>query len=663
MGFDNKEPGFTDKELGMDRRITRRDFMQGAAMTIGVAAASRAPLFAQSTSTAGEAQNGVGYGPAALHGMRGSHEGSFQVAHSLRDGTFWHNAGQPLDTGESYDLVVVGGGISGLSSARFFHEAAGKNARVLILENHDDFGGHAKRNEFEVNGKFILGYGGTYAIESPAPYSPVARRVVRELGIDVSSYAKVSNDKLYGDLGLRQKIFFDKETFGADRLTVSPYSRWGSELPGDAAQRWRDFAAESPMTDAAKADLKRLYELNTDFYPGLASDVKKAKLARMSYADYLTYTVKADPQVVALLQAHPQPLYGLGIDAVSAQDAWGLGLPGFGGLKLTPEPGPGMGRDAQRNDEAEKYFFHFPDGNASIARMLVRGLVPNAIGGSTAEDIVTQQVRYDQLDQLSNSTRIRLNSTVVRVRHRGDMATAKEVEISYVQQGKLYTVKTAHCVLACWHPVIPYLTDELSADQKAALRSAEKVPIVYTNVAIRNWQSFAKLQASSIYSPGCWFSEASLDHRVSIGDYHCTTKPEEPIVLTMHRYPGSPGLPGREQHRAGRADLYVTSFDTFERNIRSQLARSVGSGGFDPAEDITAITVNRWPHGYAYQYNSLWDPFWLAGTRPPCVTARQPYGRVTIANADADAYAYTDCAIDQAYRAITELNVGKLTEG
>jgi spermidine dehydrogenase len=322
-----------------------------------------------------------------------------------------------------------------------------------------------------------------------------------------------------------------------------------------------------------------------------------------------------------------------------------------------------MGRDAQRNDEAEKYFFHFPDGNASIARMLVRGLVPNAIGGSTADDIVVQQVRYGQLDQPANPTRIRLNSTVVRVRHLGDLAAAKEVEISYVQQGRLYTVKAAHCILACWHPVIPYLTSEISAGQKDALRTAEKVPIVYTNVAIKNWKSFAKLQASSIYSPGCWFSEASLDHRVSLGGYQCTTSPDEPIVLTMHRYPCSPGLPAREQHRAGRADLYATSFDTFERNIRGQLARSLGDGGFDPAEDIAAITVNRWPHGYAYQYNSLWDQFWLAGTKPPCVIARQPYGRVAIANADADAYAYTDCAINQAYRAVTELNVGKLAEG
>jgi spermidine dehydrogenase len=654
---------FTDKELGMDRSITRRDFMNGAAMTIGATLASKAPLFAQTTASPQERQNGAGYDPPALHGMRGSHQGAFEVAHSLRDNTFWRNAGAPVNTGESYDLVVVGGGISGLSSARFFHEAAGKNAKVLILENHDDFGGHAKRNEFEVNGTFMLGYGGTYAIESPAPYSPVAKRVVRELGIDVSSYAKVANDKLYGELGLRPKIFFDKETFGADRLTISPYSRWGSALPGNTAQRWQQFAAQSPMNDKAKADLQRLYELDVDFYPGLTSEVKKAKLARMSYADYLVHVVKVDPQVIALLQAHPQPLYGLGIDAVSAQDAWGLELPGFEGLKLDPSYGPGMGRDARHNDEAEAYFFHFPDGNASIARMLVRGLIPNAIGGSSAQDIVTQQVRYDQLDQPANPTRIRLNSTVVRVHHNGDVATAKDVEISYVQQGKLYTVTAAHCVLACWHAVIPYLTNELPPEQKAALRSAEKVPIVYTNVALKNWKSFAKAQTSSIYSPGCWFSEASLDHRVSIGGYQCTTKPEQPIVLTMHRYPCSPGLPSREQHRAGRADLYTTDFATFERNIREQLARSVSSGGFDPAEDIAAITVNRWPHGYAYQYNSLFDPFWLAGTTPPCEIARKPYGRVTIANADADAYAYTDCAINQAYRAVNELKVGNVTEG
>src|ERR1700677_1542068 len=201
---------FTDKELGMDRRITRRDFMQGAAMAIAAATTPPTSLFAQQ---AAEAQNAPGYDPPATHGLRGSHPGAFEVAHRLRDGTFWANAGQPENTGETYDLIVVGGGISGLSSARFFHQAAGKSVRVLILENHDDFGGHAKRNEFQVNKTFMLGFGGTYSIESPAPYSPVAQGVVRDLGIDVSSYSKHLDSKLYASLGLKQKLFFAQETF------------------------------------------------------------------------------------------------------------------------------------------------------------------------------------------------------------------------------------------------------------------------------------------------------------------------------------------------------------------------------------------------------------------------------------------------------------------
>ena len=636
---------WTDKELGMDRRITRRDFMNGAAMAIAAAAT---PLsFAQGST---EAQDRPGYDPPAAHGLRGSHVGAFEVAHRLRDGTFWATAGQPESTGESYDLIVVGGGISGLSSARFFHQAAGKAARVLILENHDDFGGHAKRNEFQVDKNFMLGFGGTFSIESPAPYSPVAKRVIHDLGIDVPSYAMHLDKKPYDALGLKKKYFFDQETFGADRLVINPSPQPGEKL-------WQEFAAQAPMTDKAKADLKRLYALNEDLMPGLSSDQKKAKLARMSYADYLTNLVKVDRQVVTLLDPEQKSLYGVGVDAISAQDAWGLEMPGFDGLKLKPGPGPGMGRDAIPNEEAEKYFFHFPDGNASIARLIVRSLIPEAVPGKSADDVVTSQVRYEQLDQPAHPTRIRLNSTVVRVKHEGDPSTAKEVEVTYVQEGRLYTVKGAHCILACWHQVIPLLTSEIPAAQVAYLRSAEKVPLVYTNVALRNWESFVRLQTRSVTAPGSYFTDFGLDRRVSIGDYHCTKRPDEPIVLTMERYPCSPGKPARQQHIAGRYDLYGTSFETFERKIRELLARSMGPGGFDPARDIAAITVNRWPHGYAYQYNSLWDPFWLNGGPLPCVEARKPFGRIAIANADADAYAYTDCAINQAYRAVKELKI------
>ena len=648
---------YSDKELGMGRKITRRDLINGVAMTIGATALPHG-LRSQAAGL-DEPQNAPGYDPPAKTGMRGTHEGSYTVAHSVRDGSFWDHAGAAEATGESYDLVVVGGGISGLSAARFFRQAAGPGAKVLILDPLDDFGGHAKRNEFNVGGTKMLGFGGTYAIESPEVYSPVAKGVVRDLGIDVESFSRVRDNKLFPSLGLEPKIFFDRETFGTDKLIVNPAPIWGGKPSATSEEDvWRRFSTEAPLNDKAKADYRRLFTSSADLLPGLSSDEKKAKLARMSYAIYLADLYKVDPQVVALLQAYPQPLYGIGIDAVSAQDAWGLGLPGFDGLKLSPGAGPGMGRDAIPNEAAEKYFFHFPDGNASIARLLVRSLIPEAVPGNSAQDIVTSQLKYDRLDRAGSPVRIRLSSTVVQVRHVGDPATAHEVEISYSEQGRLKTMRAGHCILACWHTMIPYLTSELPDEQAKALRDAEKVPIVYTNVALRHWRPFVKLKAGSTYAPGSYFTNVNLDQRVNIGDYHATTSPDEPIVLTMHRFPCKPGLPARVQHRAGRGQLYGTPFEVFERNIREQLARSLGDGGFDPAKDIAAITVNRWTHGYAYQYNSLWDPFWLDGGAQPCVAARRPFGRVAIANADADAYAYTDCAIDQAWRAVNELKSG-----
>jgi spermidine dehydrogenase len=241
------------------------------------------------------------------------------------------------------------------------------------------------------------------------------------------------------------------------------------------------------------------------------------------------------------------------------------------------------------------------------------------------------------------------------VKHDGDPASSTEVEVAYVQGSKLQTVRAAHCILACWHVVIPYICEELPDKQKDALADAAKVPLLYTNVAIRNWTAFQKLGVSSVYAPGSYHTQWSLDIPVSIGKYQCSRKPEEPIVVHMMRTPNKPGRPARDQHRIGRGELYATSFETMERNIREQLLRSLGAGGFDPARDIAAITINRWPHGYAYEYNSLWDKFWLEGGETPCEVARKPFGRITIANADAGAYAYTDGAIDQAWRAVQEL--------
>ena len=629
-------------------RLARRDFLNGVALAVG--GALLPPRDALGLALAEPGRDGAPY-PPALTGLRGSHDGSFEVAHALRDGSFWATAGAPADTGERYDLIVVGAGISGLASAWFFRKAA-PSARILVLDNHDDFGGHARRNEFRVGGRILLGYGGAFAIDSPAPYSPVASALVAELGVVTSRWAHMFERGLYRGLGMGPAIFFDRETFGVDRLVPAPGGI--AELGGATARMgqadpFTTFLADAPLSQPAKRDLERLFKRPGDYLPGLDDREKKSRLARMSYADFLLKTAGCDRGVPPLFQARPHSLYGLGIDAVSALDAWGLGLPGFGGMKLDSTAGPGMGLDARPGPRSP--FLHFPDGNATIARLLVQRLIPRAVPGRGADDVAVARVDYTRLDE-PGSARLRLGSTAVRVRH---TAHDGEVELDYVRAGRLARVRARSCVLACWNGMIPFLCPELPQAQREALAYATKVPIVYTNVVLRSWQSFHALRLSHAHCPGSFHTSVGLDLPVRVASYRPPRRPEEPIVVQMLRTPCRPGLAAREQHRAGRQELFMTPFAAFEQAVRAQLTRMLGAGGFEASRDILALTVNRWPHGYAYQYNSLWDPFWIDGGPLPCVAARQPFGRIAIANADAAAYSYTDAAIDQAHRAVAEL--------
>jgi spermidine dehydrogenase len=216
------------------------------------------------------------------------------------------------------------------------------------------------------------------------------------------------------------------------------------------------------------------------------------------------------------------------------------------------------------------------------------------------------------------------------------------------------TVRAKACVLACWNGVAAYIAPELPRAQREALLYGTKVPLVYTHVALRNWRPFQELGVHQIVAPGAYHTYTALDFPVDIGAYRSPRNPAEPMVLFMLRTPCRPGLSARDQQRAGREELFVTPFATFERNIRDQLARMLGASGLDPARDIAAITVNRWSHGYAYEYNSLWDPDWPEG-KSPAELGRKPLGRITIANSDAQPSAFTDAAIDQAHRAVDEL--------
>jgi spermidine dehydrogenase len=645
----------SDKALGMGAKITRRDFLDGVLIS---AAAAALPTAAHAASP----QDMPGYYPPLLSGMRGSHPGSFEAAHALRDGTFWDTAEKPTGAEQDYDLVIVGAGISGLAAAYFFRQKR-PHARILILDNHDDFGGHAKRNEFHfADGRLGLINGGTLEIDSPRPYSAVADGLLRALGIYPEALEKASTDaELYdrfgtqtpaqksataGDFyerhGMQRGMFLSREQFGRDAL-----------LPGMMKKPWAELLRDAPLSAAVKRDATRIWEGKGDHMPGLSSAQKKDRLSRISYADYMVKIMGADPGVLPIFQDTTHDEWGVGIDAVSALDAWGFGLPGFDGLKLEDGITPRMGFTPAGYEQGSSYKFHFPDGNASIARLLVRALIPAAMPGHTVADVVTARADYAQLDRPGNPVRIRLSSIVAGVRNLGGAEKPQGVELVYERFGKLTRVRAKAAIMACYNMMIPYLCPEMPAAQKDGLHYMVKTPLIYTSVAIRNWRAWQKLGISSVYAPGCYHMTMALDPVTTIGHFRSVAGVDDPVLVHMVRTPCSPGLDERAQNRIGRAEILATSLEVFERNIREQMGRILGPGGFDPARDITAITVNRWPHGYAYEYNYLFDPLWAPGQAPHEI-GRKPFGRILIANSDSGAGAYTDVAIDQGHRAVRE---------
>jgi spermidine dehydrogenase len=611
--------------------ITRRDFVNGVALSIAAGLMPAAQIAAQPSRY-----------PPLLRGLRGQHAGSFEAAHAFaRDRAAFSVA--DIEPEERYDLVVVGGGISGLAAAWFYRRAR-KDARILILDNHDDFGGHAKRNEFVLDGKLIIGYGGSQSIDNPNSWwSDAGKGLLRELGVDVQRFETAFERSLYSSLGLSRGMFFPREAFGRDHLAtgeslILPRNEVSRRLAN--AKPLTEFVAGLPISEQSKTQLLGLYSPARDPLAGRAADEKQKVLKTTSYRDFLVKIWGCNEEVANCFQGRTLGFFGLGCDAVPAADVRDQGYPGFRALDLPGSGGSGGG---------EPYIYHFPDGNASLARLMVRGLVPGVAPGNTMDDIVPARFDYARLDQPDSNIRIRLDSTCIDVRNAGD-----EVRVGYVRDGKRHRVAARHAVLACFHMMIPHLMPELAQAQRDALAQNVKTPIVYTNVLVRNWRPWAELKVSEITAPMSFHSRVTLDFPVSLGGYRHPRDPAEPMVLHLVHVAGAPnqGLTARQQFKVGQAKLLQIPFSEFEARIRDELDRMLGAGGFAGGRDIAAITVNRWPHGYGYVENSLFDG---DDYKQTIERARQTVGRVAIANSDAGGDAYAHLAIDQAARAVREL--------
>ncbi|WP_327172906.1 NAD(P)/FAD-dependent oxidoreductase [Streptomyces sp. NBC_01336] len=635
----------------MNRKVTRRDFLDGVAVTaMGAAAAVALPGAAQAAPSAHPGPTPHGHGrpkapyPPTATGLRGQQPGAYDVAHAVRDGAF--APGRISDTRETYDLVVVGGGLSGLAAAYLYRKHAGPRARVLVLDALDDFGGHARRNEFHVGRTQLLSNGGTVNIDTPSTWSRGARDLLtKDLGVDLKALEATVKGDAYAPYSLRSGTLFNSERWGKDQLVIR-----------ESGESWASYATKLPMSEASRAALVRLYTTTEDFYPGLTDAQKKEILARTPYETYLREKLGLDDDALEIVKRGTNGLWGVNVDHVAAADAWATGQPGFGGLGLehTPWPGAGLTPLMHLAETEEDGNFYFPEGNASLARLLVSKLVPDAFDERRPDwqRIVTAKADYSRLDDRDNHVRIRLGSTAFHVRNEGRHGAV----VDYSKGGHSYRVRAKGVVMACWNSVSSYVVPELPTEQVTAMRYGTKVPLVYARVALRDWRAFADARVSRVSTPSMFFSSFGLPTVTEIGDFAMPHRPELPTVVSLSATPGSPGLVCREQHKAGRRTLIRMPFEDFEREIRDSMTRSLGDHGFDPARDITAITVNRWAHGYAYEYNSLDDPsLYQPESQRPYAKARRPVGRITIANSDAEAFGYTHAAFDAAIRAVAHL--------
>ena len=623
-------------------KIARRDFING---TLMVAGASMLPF--KSTSQAVMAALKPEYYPPALTGLRGSHPGSNEHAHSQAwtKQTDW---GPTTDLKEEYDLVVVGGGLSGLSAAYFYQQEHGRDKKVLILDNHDDFGGHAKRNEHTIDGDTRLGEGGSESFEYPHEFSETVLNLLNDLGVDMDRFKTAYDTDFFKRHNLGAVTYFNKRIFGEDKVVKHPFCDYPGFVEGllRPTLSHEKAAQQSPLSKKGKQQLLRVLKGNPHTLKAPKKEWRQY-IRSHSYFDYLQTTLGVDDPGVLRMARHSVVDYGGTPEMITMEEAFesgALGLDYFSWRDVM-EVGNDGGyiKNTSTYSVKNPFIHHFPDGNATIARMLVKKMIPDVGPGENVEEIVLSKFKYAELDKPSNSVRVRLNSTVVNVQHGGDPYSSSDVFVNYISDNKSYQVKGKGVVMACYNMMIPHIVSDLPKEQDAALRRLSKIPLQFTTVGLKNWRAMKEMGIGMAMSPGNIHQAVGMDFPISMGGYEYTKTPDDPCILHMRccLLGETVGAPQIEQFREARYRMLGLQFKDYEVEIREHLGGMLPKDIFDFDRDVASISINRWAHGYSYGN--------------PGAIGRRPFGRITIANSDSVNSSLMNRAIEQAWRAVQEL--------
>jgi len=635
-------------------KITRRDFINGTLMAAG---ASMLPFGAAGQAVL--ATLDPSYYPPALTGLRGDNAGSYTNAHkrALANKSYW---GPTTKLKEEYDLIVAGGGISGLSAAFFYQQEHGKDKKVLILDSHADFGGQCARNEHTIGDNTRLIFGGSQTIVSPHARSKTTLKLLKDLGVDLDGLKSNFDVDFYKRHNLRGVTYFNKRKFGADKVVKHPFCYYQRFVQGLLRPElsYEEAVRQTPLSEKGKEQLLRVLKGGVHVLKAPKEKLEEY-ISTHSYFDYLKNTLGVDdPGVLEMARNSCIDNLGEGADVTTIGDALATGGLGFDPATL---------KDVMGKEKYEKYIkehgyimvdedpyvHHFPDGNASLARLLVRKMIPNVGPGDSYEDIVLSKFNYSELDKSGNIVRIRLNSTVVNVKHAGAPSSSSDVFVSYINGNKSYQVKGKGVVMACYNVMIPHIVPDLPEEQAAALRRNMRLPLFYTTVGLKNWRAFKEMEIGVAISPGNMHQAVLMDFPVSMGGYNCTRTPDDPCAILMVGCPygETVGAPPIEQFREARYRMLSLQFEDYEKEIREHLTGMLPKGSFEFDRDVESITVNRWSHGYGYRGTALFD----SDLPDMVMKGRKPFGRITIANIDSGLSSYIHVAIDQASRAVKEL--------